>query len=112
MTPGTKVAIISKSAAPDTHVAPSEEKARKDTPATPSAQEKADKNVSKVETPIAEKPKAASAPPPKSSPSEPQLPPKERERRVSLIFVICICIKSGGLLRIMPLCHSRGNIFL
>lgn len=84
VTPGTKVAVISKSAPADTHVAPSDEKVGKDT-TSPAKKEKFDKQMPKVEAPIKEKPKTPSLPPPKASPSEPQLPPKERERRVSLM---------------------------
>lgn len=86
MTPGTKVAVISKSASSDTLVAPSEEKAGKDAPqpSPPAKEEKMKKETLKAEAPIKEKPKASSPAPPKTSASEPQLPPKERERRVSL----------------------------
>ncbi|KAJ6846102.1 dihydrolipoyllysine-residue succinyltransferase component of 2-oxoglutarate dehydrogenase complex 1, mitochondrial-like [Iris pallida] len=81
--PGTKVAVISKSAASDTHVAPSEESGKAAPPASPPPQrEKTDKEIPKVEAPSKEKPKTA--PPPKASASEPQLPPKERERRVPM----------------------------
>lgn len=87
MTPGTKVAVISKSASSDIHVAPSEEKAGKDAPqpSPPAKEKKIEKGMLKAEGPIKEKPKASSPAPPKTSASEPQLPPKERERRVSLI---------------------------
>ncbi|KAJ3675818.1 hypothetical protein LUZ60_004860 [Juncus effusus] len=87
VTPGTKIAVISKSAAPasDTHVAPSEEKSEKPIPEKPAEEPK----PAKTEKPIpkVEKPKPASpAPPPmhKASASEPQLPPKDRERRVPM----------------------------
>ncbi|KAG6511680.1 hypothetical protein ZIOFF_029757 [Zingiber officinale] len=84
VTPGTKVAVISKSAPTDTHVAPSDEIAGKDTsPAVP-VEKNIDAQVPKVEAPIKEKPKVPSPPSPKISPSEPQLPPKERERRVPM----------------------------
>ncbi|CAL9168618.1 unnamed protein product [Musa hybrid cultivar] len=83
VTPGTKVAVISKSAPADTHVAPSDEKVGKDT-TSPAKKEKINKQMPKVEAPIKEKPKTPSLPPPKASPSEPQLPPKERERRVPM----------------------------
>ncbi|URE25846.1 hypothetical protein MUK42_07349 [Musa troglodytarum] len=83
VTPGTKVAVISKSAPADTHVAPSGEKVGKET-TSPAKKEKIDKQMPKVEAPIKEKPKTPSLPPSKASPSEPQLPPKERERRVPM----------------------------
>jgi 2-oxoglutarate dehydrogenase E2 component (dihydrolipoamide succinyltransferase) len=80
VTPGTKIAVISKSDAPasDTHVAPSEEKSEKES--TPKAP--VEEKPVKVEPPKVEKPKSVAAPPPKTSPTEPQLPPKDRERRV------------------------------
>ncbi|KAJ4756100.1 Dihydrolipoyllysine-residue succinyltransferase component of 2-oxoglutarate dehydrogenase complex [Rhynchospora pubera] len=82
VTPGTKIAVISKSDAPasDTHVAPSEEKSEKVTPKEP-----LEEKPVKVESPKVEKPKpVAPAPPSKTSPTEPQLPPKDRERRVPM----------------------------
>lgn len=86
VTPGTKVAVISKSDAGTTHVAPSEEKSAKDIPKAPPAEvQVAEKKKPAPETPVKEKPKAPSPPPPRASASEPQLPPKERERRVSLL---------------------------
>ncbi|GAB4830839.1 hypothetical protein Ancab_004867 [Ancistrocladus abbreviatus] len=88
--PGTKVAVISKSEGV-THVGPSEPTTNKTAP----AKEKAHEQKPKEETPPKEKPKSeasppkekpklTSAPPPKVGPSEPQLPPKERERRVPM----------------------------
>jgi 2-oxoglutarate dehydrogenase E2 component (dihydrolipoamide succinyltransferase) len=75
--PGNKIAIISRSADATTHVAPSENAHEKPAPKpTPKASEP-EKKTPKVET---EKPKAHTPP---SSPSEPQLPPKDRESRVS-----------------------------
>ncbi|XP_042054149.1 dihydrolipoyllysine-residue succinyltransferase component of 2-oxoglutarate dehydrogenase complex 2, mitochondrial-like isoform X2 [Salvia splendens] len=82
--PGTKVAIISKSGEGATHVAPSDEKPSEKSPSSPSppAEEIKEKQTPKVETkPAVAKPKG---PPPKHSASEPQLPPKERERRVPM----------------------------
>ncbi|CAF2121607.1 BnaA03g11590D [Brassica napus] len=80
--PGNKVAIISTSADAVSHVAPSEKTAEKlaAKPSPPPAEEP------KVEsTKVAEKPKAPSPPPPtKQSAKEPQLPPKDRERRVPM----------------------------
>uniref|UniRef100_A0A453HCF9 dihydrolipoyllysine-residue succinyltransferase n=2 Tax=Aegilops tauschii subsp. strangulata TaxID=200361 RepID=A0A453HCF9_AEGTS len=79
VTPGTKVAVISKSAAPsEAHVAPSEETSQKETPPPPPAEKpKVEAKSPKVES---VKPQASKL----ASPSEPQLPPKERERRVSM----------------------------
>lgn len=81
--PGNKIAIISRSADATTHVEPSETKSEKAAPQpAQKSSETEEKKAPKVEAaPITEKPKAPSAP--RSSPSEPQLPPKERERRVS-----------------------------
>lgn len=90
--PGVKIAVISKSGEGATsHVAPSEKTPSK----APSEPPKAEKEVTvekqppqvKEETSLPkEKPKAFSAPPPSSKPSasEPQLPPKDRERRVPM----------------------------
>ncbi|KAM3311174.1 hypothetical protein ACQJBY_031693 [Aegilops geniculata] len=79
VTPGTKVAVISKSAAPsEAHVAPSEETSQKETPPPPPSEKpKVEAKPPKVES---VKPQASKL----ASPSEPQLPPKERERRVSM----------------------------
>ncbi|WVZ85379.1 hypothetical protein U9M48_032315 [Paspalum notatum var. saurae] len=85
VTPGTKVAVISKSAQPaETHVAPSEEATPKES-SPPKVEEKpkAEVKAPKVEPPKTQPPKPSTAPP-KTSPSEPQLPPKERERRVPM----------------------------
>ena len=89
--PGNKVAIISKSADAVSHVAPSEKIPEKATPKpSPPAEEP------KVEsTKAAEKPKA-SPPPSKQSAKEPQLPPKDRERRVCklchLVYTSILCL--------------------
>ncbi|CAI9773431.1 unnamed protein product [Fraxinus pennsylvanica] len=83
--PGTKIAVISKSAEGVTHVAPSDDKSSEKAAPLPSppAEEKKEKPKPKVETaPVTEKPKEAS--PPKPSATEPQLPPKDRERRVPM----------------------------
>ncbi|GKV38784.1 hypothetical protein SLEP1_g46657 [Rubroshorea leprosula] len=82
--PGTKIAIISKSGEGVAHVAPSEKipekAASKPSPAaTPKGEPKR-----KPETTAAEKTKAPVPSPPKHSATEPQLPPKERERRVPM----------------------------
>ncbi|XP_071730225.1 dihydrolipoyllysine-residue succinyltransferase component of 2-oxoglutarate dehydrogenase complex 2, mitochondrial-like isoform X2 [Rutidosis leptorrhynchoides] len=81
--PGTKVAIISKSAegaAAPPKKAP-EEAVSQSAPVADKVEEKP-----KVETaPVIEKPKPASPPPQsRTSASEPQLPPKDRERRVPM----------------------------
>ncbi|KAL0928398.1 hypothetical protein M5K25_000276 [Dendrobium thyrsiflorum] len=90
VTPGTKVAVISKSTSSDTHVAPSEEKSGLEV--SPLAAKEAVNQKSKVETEIKEKPKfemetkekpkVPSSALPKSSASELQL--KERETRVPM----------------------------
>ena len=78
MEPGTKVAIISKTGEGVTHVAPSEKTSEQATPqAAP-----AEKIEKPAETTVSQKPKPPSPPPPKRSATEPQLPPKDRERRV------------------------------
>ncbi|PKA60259.1 Dihydrolipoyllysine-residue succinyltransferase component of 2-oxoglutarate dehydrogenase complex 2, mitochondrial [Apostasia shenzhenica] len=92
VTPGTKVAFISKSASSDTHVAPSEEKSGQDVSVSPLVKEvekqpkvqSEDKEKPKVQAELKEKPKVTSTTLPKPSASEPQLPPKERERRVPM----------------------------
>jgi 2-oxoglutarate dehydrogenase E2 component (dihydrolipoamide succinyltransferase) len=85
--PGTKIAVISKSGeGAATHVAPSE-------PASAKAESKpapeAEKPVSKPDISVAkeapkEKPKPATPSPSRTSAMEPQLPPKDRERRVPM----------------------------
>ncbi|KAM0882519.1 hypothetical protein ACQ4PT_032224 [Festuca glaucescens] len=84
VTPGTIVAIVSKSEAPaETHVAPSEEAVPKESPPA-KVEEKSPKveaKPPKVEPPKKQAPKPT---PSKTSPTEPQLPPKERERRVPM----------------------------
>lgn len=108
VTPGTKIAFISKSDSSDTHVTPSE-KPDHDTPKFDAkGAEKAKSNVEEqikekpnVVAEVKEKPKVTSPAPPKLSASEPQLPPKERERRVSLnlffkIFCLFICSFASG----------------
>ncbi|KAL4037520.1 hypothetical protein IC575_001116 [Cucumis melo] len=78
--PGTKVAIISKTGEGVTHVAPSEKTSEQATPqAAP-----AEKIEKPAETTVSQKPKPPSPPPPKRSATEPQLPPKDRERRVPM----------------------------
>lgn len=92
--PGTKIAVISKSAEGATHVAPSESPGEKAAPPPPPAEKVEEKQKPKAEpAPVAEKPKAPSRPPlppAKRSATEPQLPPKERERRVGLPGFILI----------------------
>lgn len=84
VTPVTKVAVISKGEARVTHIAPSEDQSGKDTSQTPPPPPKIEieERAPKVDTSTKEKPKVPSAVLPKTSASEPQLPPKERERRV------------------------------
>lgn len=84
--PGTKIAVISKSGEDVAHVAPSEKIPEKAAPKPPPAEKaKEEKPQPKVETTtVSEKPKAPSPPPPKRTATEPQLPPKERERRVPM----------------------------
>ncbi|CAL0317469.1 unnamed protein product [Lupinus luteus] len=80
--PGNKIAIISRSADATTHVAPSEAAPEKAAP-QPTQKISEEKKAPKAEAaPVTEKPKAPPAP--HSSHSEPQLPPKERERRVPM----------------------------
>uniref|UniRef100_A0A5B6YHB0 dihydrolipoyllysine-residue succinyltransferase n=1 Tax=Davidia involucrata TaxID=16924 RepID=A0A5B6YHB0_DAVIN len=85
--PGTKIAVISKSGEGVAHVAPSEKTSDKvaSQPSPPAEKNKAEMPKPQVETAsVIEKPKATSTPPPKHSATEPQLPPKERERRVPM----------------------------
>lgn len=94
MEPGTKIAVISKSGegVSESHVAPSEDVPSQASSKPYAGKKKEDKEKPKEETslpkPKAEtsppKRKAPSPPPPKALATEPQLPPKERERRVSL----------------------------
>ncbi|KAJ4982077.1 hypothetical protein NE237_032914 [Protea cynaroides] len=79
--PGNKIAVISKSGEGVAQAAPSEkQKPEKEAP-QPSP---AEKKPAAETAPVKEKPKAPSPPPPKASATEPQLPPKERERRVPM----------------------------
>lgn len=78
--PGTKVAVISRSGEGIAHVAPSEKIAEKAVPKNASAPQEKKEEKPK---PTMEKYKTTAPPPPKPSATEPQLPPKERERRVS-----------------------------
>ncbi|KAI9186099.1 hypothetical protein LWI28_013774 [Acer negundo] len=84
--PGTKIAVISKSGEGVAHVAPSEKipekAASKPSPAEKTSDEKPKPKVESA--PVVEKPKSPSTPPPKRSATEPQLPPKDRERRVPM----------------------------
>ncbi|KAK8300887.1 hypothetical protein V6Z12_D05G424500 [Gossypium hirsutum] len=85
--PGTRVAVILKSAEGVAAAAPTEMKSEKaaSEPSPPAEAVKEDKPKAKVEaSPAAAKPKAPSPPPPKRTASEPVLPPKERERRVPM----------------------------
>ncbi|KAJ1279298.1 hypothetical protein BS78_04G144500 [Paspalum vaginatum] len=83
VTPGTKIAVISKSAVPkEAHVPPPEDTSQKETSPPPPA-EKDKVESTKVQTINKQEPKLIT-PPIESSPSEPQLPPKKRERRVPM----------------------------
>ncbi|XP_075079240.1 dihydrolipoyllysine-residue succinyltransferase component of 2-oxoglutarate dehydrogenase complex 2, mitochondrial isoform X1 [Nicotiana tabacum] len=85
--PGYKVAIISKSGEGVEHVPASEKPSEKAAPqpSPPAEDKKEEKAKPQVETtPVKEKPKESSPPPPKRSPTELQLPPRERERRVPM----------------------------
>ncbi|PUZ75831.1 hypothetical protein GQ55_1G240100 [Panicum hallii var. hallii] len=84
VTPGTKVAVISKSAVPnEAHVSPPEETSWKETPPPPEERDNIEEKSPKVEPVKKQEPKLTT-PPLKSSSSEPQLPPKDRERRVPM----------------------------
>ncbi|KAI4382705.1 hypothetical protein MLD38_008635 [Melastoma candidum] len=85
--PGTKIAVISKSGEGATsHVAPSDDASQKASPPPPPVDKAEEKPKTQIEaSPAKEKPKTpASAPPPKRSATEPQLPPKDRERRIPM----------------------------
>ncbi|KAJ9182640.1 hypothetical protein P3X46_006612 [Hevea brasiliensis] len=83
--PGTKVAVISKSGEGVAHVAPSEKITKKAAPNKESAPQEKKEEKPKVETgPTTEKPKTQAPASRKPSATEPQLPPKERERRVPM----------------------------
>ncbi|KAL7205499.1 hypothetical protein ACSBR2_018438 [Camellia fascicularis] len=84
--PGTKIAVISKSGEGVAHVAPFEKTTYKAAFQPPPAElSEKDKQKPKVEsTPVREKPKSTSTAPLKRSATEPQLPPKEGERRVPM----------------------------
>ncbi|XP_044462214.1 dihydrolipoyllysine-residue succinyltransferase component of 2-oxoglutarate dehydrogenase complex 2, mitochondrial-like [Mangifera indica] len=84
--PGFKIAIISKSGEGVAHVAPSEKIPEKAASKSSPAEKMEEKPKPKVETaPVLEKQlKVPSPPPPKRSATEPQLPPKDRERRVPM----------------------------
>uniref|UniRef100_A0A1J3DX56 dihydrolipoyllysine-residue succinyltransferase n=1 Tax=Noccaea caerulescens TaxID=107243 RepID=A0A1J3DX56_NOCCA len=89
--PGFKIAVISKSSGPATQVEESEKKPEETKPEEIEDKPKpvAEAPASpKVETsPPKEKPRAPPPPPPTSSgpsPRDPQLPPKDRERRVPM----------------------------
>ncbi|KAK7314300.1 hypothetical protein VNO77_39516 [Canavalia gladiata] len=80
--PGNKIAIISRSNDATTHVAPSETTSQKAAP-QPTQKISEEKKAPKADAaPTIEKPKAPAAT--QSSPTEPQLPPKEKERRVPM----------------------------
>ncbi|KAI7997551.1 hypothetical protein LOK49_LG10G01690 [Camellia lanceoleosa] len=87
MEPDTKIVVISKSGEGVAHVAPFEKTMTKAASQLPSAElSEEDKQKPKVErTPVIEKPKSTSTAPLKRSAIEPQLPPKEREKRILLV---------------------------
>ncbi|KAK1317190.1 hypothetical protein QJS10_CPA05g01987 [Acorus calamus] len=84
VTPGTKIAVISTAEDVVTHVAPSEEISDKATTSPPVESEKVEKPQPKAEAIIKDKPILPPVPPLKTSATEPQLPPKDRERRVPM----------------------------
>ncbi|KAF2314181.1 hypothetical protein GH714_023911 [Hevea brasiliensis] len=78
--------VIKESGEGVAHVAPSEKITEKPPPKKESAPQGKKEEKPKVETaPATEKPKAPAPAPPKLSAREPQLPPKERERRDNLM---------------------------
>lgn len=85
--PGTKIAVISKSVDGVDHGGPSEKTSERAAAQSSPPVENIDKKKEpKVETTlVTEKPKPHSPAPSKPSAREPQLSPKERERRVSLL---------------------------
>lgn len=89
MEPGSKIAVISKSGEGVKHVAPSEKTPIDASPEPSKEKEAMDKPKPKAETSTPkEKPQAPSPPPPRPSATEPVLPPKARERRVSSMNLI------------------------
>ncbi|KAM1807770.1 hypothetical protein ACFX15_029844 [Malus domestica] len=84
--PGTKIAVISKSGEGVAHVSPSLKTSEKAlAQPSPPVEKIVKKKKPKVETtPVTEKRKTPSSPPPKPSAREPQLYSKERERRIPM----------------------------
>ncbi|XP_031475847.1 dihydrolipoyllysine-residue succinyltransferase component of 2-oxoglutarate dehydrogenase complex 2, mitochondrial-like [Nymphaea colorata] len=83
--PGTKVAIISKSGTADSDTPTSKEKSIEEVRLPSSSTDGQNVEKSKpVEAVVRDKPSSPSPPPSMASPTEPQLPPKERERRVPM----------------------------
>ncbi|TXG55386.1 hypothetical protein EZV62_020642 [Acer yangbiense] len=84
--PGTKIAVISKSAEATAQPAPAEKAASQPPPAE--KKESSEKQIPKAEATPRPPPKPtaqkSSTPSPKTMASEPQLPPKDRERRVPM----------------------------
>lgn len=78
--PGTKIAVISKSSEATTQAAPAEKAA----PQPSHAEKKETKAEAAPLPPPQPTPKKPSTPSPKPMASEPQLPPKDRERRVPM----------------------------
>lgn len=81
--PGVKIAAISKSGEGATEAA-SQPSPPKEEEKSPKAETAPIKETAKEPSPPPPKPKAPSPPPPRATASEPVLPPKDRERRVSL----------------------------
>lgn len=89
--PGTKIAVISKSAEGAAHVAPSGKVVEKSSPEPSPPIKVEDKQKPKAEpAPVIEKPKTSTPAPPTRSTTEPQLPPKDRETRVCTPVGFCI----------------------
>ncbi|KAL5988687.1 hypothetical protein ACLOJK_026787 [Asimina triloba] len=85
VTPGTKVAIISKSDSGSAQV-PSDKKVDEPKPSPPAEKEtpKVEASQEKPKATLPPPPKVTTPPSPKAMASEPVLPPKERERRVPM----------------------------
>lgn len=113
MEPGTKIAVISKSGEGATQASPVEK--AKSQPSPAEEKEDVEKKFSKAEAAPAIKDTAPSPPqstakktfssPSKPMASEPQLPPKERERRVSFRFMLCMI---GRTYRFLCTCFLHG----
>lgn len=95
MEPGTKIALISKSGEGGEdaiHTAPSQESPHPPPPPPPLPREKeqVEKQIPKAEVTLRkQEDKLSNPPPPIPTVSEPQLPPRDRERRVSVLDFYC-----------------------